>query len=200
MAKKFFEEVYTLEGDARELYAQWATSYDEEVTQNGYVTPERCAVALREAGADPAQPVLDLGCGTGLGGLALKLAGFETVDGVDLTPQMVDQARERGIYRNLSVGDANDAMQGQSYHSVSAIGLFSPGHAPASLIDTVLQALPHDGLFVFSLNDHALADKSYIGRIMAWVDAGAARCLLREHGEHMPGQNVGATIYVLQKS
>lgn len=200
MTKKYLDEVYELNGDAQALYAQWAASYDAEVTENGYVTPQRCATALREAEADLTASVLDLGCGTGLGGLALRLAGFKIVDGVDLTPEMIAQARARNIYHTLQVGDALSALEGKSYQSVAAIGLFSPGHAPATLIDTVLQALPSGGRFVFSLNDHALAEHLYEGRVMAWTDSGAARCLHREHGDHMPARDIGATVYVLQKS
>jgi len=199
MVKKFLDEALELQGDARTVYSQWAATYDAEVAENGYVTPERCALALRNAGASTIDPVLDLGCGTGLGGLALKLAGFQILDGVDLTPEMIERARARDIYRDLTVGDASIALQDRSYNAIVAVGILSPGHAPASLIDTVMHALPSDGRFVFSLSDKALAERSYAGRVMAWTDSGSARCLIREHGEHLPGKKVGATIYALQK-
>ena len=198
MAKTFLDRVYALDEEARDLYARWAASYDEELAANGYAGPGRCAAALRAAGADPGAPVLDLGCGTGLGGLALRLEGFGTIDGIDLTPEMAERARARGVYRRVDVGDAAAAMAGADHASVAAIGLFSPGHAEPGLIDTVLGALPPGGHFVFTLNDHALAERSYEARIMAWTDAGAAQCLHREHGPHVPGQDLGATVYVLR--
>ena len=73
--------------EAVEFYDDWADSYDEELGALGYVTPKRCAEALISVGADPSQPILDIGCGTGVSGAALKAAGFQKIDGVDPSPQ-----------------------------------------------------------------------------------------------------------------
>ena len=52
---------------------------------------------------------LDLGCGTGLSGVVLRsLSGF--LEGVDLSPAMVEKARERDIYDHLSDGECPDTM------------------------------------------------------------------------------------------
>jgi len=49
--------------------------------------------------------VLDLGCGTGLMGEALR-DRVDHLTGVDLSPAMIEKARERGVYDALLVGDA----------------------------------------------------------------------------------------------
>jgi len=46
---------------------------------------------------------LDLGCGTGLGGQAFTDI-IEALDGLDLSPKMIDQAAKKGIYRSLHPG------------------------------------------------------------------------------------------------
>jgi len=51
-----------------DVYADWAESYDADVTERGYVTPARIAEALMPLLADDDRPVLDYGCGTGLSG------------------------------------------------------------------------------------------------------------------------------------
>ena len=48
--------------------------------------------------------VADLGCGTGRTGEWLR-SRVEAIDGVDLTPEMLARARERGVYRSLREGD-----------------------------------------------------------------------------------------------
>ena len=48
---------------------------------------------------------LDLGCGTGLIGEAPR-ARVDRLTGVDLSPAMIEKARERGVYDALIVGDA----------------------------------------------------------------------------------------------
>ncbi|MEO0683020.1 MAG: methyltransferase domain-containing protein, partial [Pseudomonadota bacterium] len=100
---KFLEKAYTARDAAstRVLYDDWAASYEAEVGEQGYATPGRCADALKHCADDMSAPVLDFGCGTGLSGLALKLAGFETIDGVDLSAEMLEGARSKNVYRHL---------------------------------------------------------------------------------------------------
>ncbi|MEK6204583.1 MAG: methyltransferase type 11, partial [Amylibacter sp.] len=61
--------------ETQKFYSDWAATYDAEILENGYATPERCAKAL--AGFAPEQDfaVLDIGCGTGLSGKYLAAAG-----------------------------------------------------------------------------------------------------------------------------
>ena len=84
MTDKFLDKVYDARtaDETRELYDAWSASYEAEVAENGYATPGRCAEALAKHLTDKDAPILDFGCGTGLSGLALKLAGFTTIDGV----------------------------------------------------------------------------------------------------------------------
>ena len=89
------------------LFDQHADDFDEIlVGRLGYRMPEALAERLREVqGLPPAPKTLDLGCGTGLVGVAL--AGWPShLTGVDLSPNMLDAADERQIYDALYVGDA----------------------------------------------------------------------------------------------
>lgn len=53
--------------------------------------------------------VLELGCGTGL--LAMNLpASFRALCGIDLSPQMLQRAKERKLYDRLIEGDLSQAM------------------------------------------------------------------------------------------
>ena len=105
MTEGFLNNAYGARDSAatRKLYDDWAASYEAEIAENGYATPTRCAEALRSKIRDASAPILDFGCGTGLSGLALKLVGFETIDGVDLSQEMLNQAREKGVYRKAAV-------------------------------------------------------------------------------------------------
>src|SRR5262249_55112725 len=49
--------------------------------------------------------VLDLACGTGRIGAWLRGRCPAAVDGVDLTPEMLEVARRKGVYRSLCVAD-----------------------------------------------------------------------------------------------
>ncbi len=54
--------------------------------------------------------ILDLGCGTGLAGVAFKDVAA-LLDGVDLSPEMIEKARARKLYDNLIVGDIETALE-----------------------------------------------------------------------------------------
>lgn len=166
---------------------------------NGYTAPARGAAALAEFCPDKSVPLLDFGCGTGLTGLAFKLAGFEIIDGVDLSAGMLTQARSKDIYRTLTQIEA-DAKLGSDYMLISAIGVIGVGAAPLSTLDMLLRGLPRDGKLVFSFNDQTLANSDNTGRLNEWLDCGAARLLFSEHGPHIPEKNINSTLYVVEKA
>lgn len=201
MTEKFLDQAYETPGDTRDLYAAWAKSYDAELGDNGYATPERCAKALRSYSADLDLPVLDFGCGTGLSGLALKLQGFTLLDGVDVSANMLKGAEEKQLYRKLTLIEPGAELphkQG-AYAAITCIGVIGVGAAPVSVFDQVMQGLAKGGLTVLSLNDHALADPSFEAKIDSYVDSAQARLLFKEHGPHIPGIGLNSNVYVLEK-
>ena len=204
MVKTYLDKAYALEtqDDTDALYGDWAASYDAEVKENGYATPGRAAAALFAKLPEPQTPVLDYGCGTGLSGLALKLAGFEMIDGMDPSPEMLNGAREKNVYRRLSQLDvtAKAPIEQGSYKAIAAIGVIGTGAAPVGTLDILLHALNKGGLLVFSYNDHALAIPSFEGRLNDWLDCGAARLLSKDYGPHLPQQEINSNVYVVEKA
>ncbi len=201
MTDTFLDKAYGARDAAstRKLYDDWAASYEAELGENGYATPGRCAAALAEFSKDKSAPILDFGCGTGLSGLALKLAGFDIIDGVDLSADMIAQASDKGVYRALKQIEAGDEPAG-GYVAIAAIGVIGAGAAPISVFDQLMNALASGGLLVFSFNDHALEDPVNEARVHEWTDCGAARLLFREYGAHIPGIDLKANVYVLDKA
>lgn len=201
---KFLDKAYDHApgADAEALYDDWAESYDDELIENGYVTPQRCAAALAGQVEDKSLPILDLGCGTGLSGAALAAAGFAVIDGWDPSAEMLRRAKARGVYRALTriEPDAPLAAPAGAYHAVNAAGVLSPGLAPPEALDQMLAFLPKGGRIVFSLNDHALADGGHKGRVMELTDTGAATVTFREYGEHIRARKMGSCVYALRKS
>jgi predicted TPR repeat methyltransferase len=203
MAQTFLDKVYATEGAeaTRALYDDWADSYDAELKAAGYATPARVAAALRAHLDDLAAPILDFGCGTGLSGEALARAGFSAIDGVDLSSEMLEEARAKGLYRDLAQIGPEDTLDQRSgrYAAITATGVIGAGAAPLDCFDRLMHLLPPGGLFVFSFNDHTLEDPAFETRVSEWVDSAAARLHFREHGVHVPEKGLGATVYVLEK-
>lgn len=183
----------------RQLYDDWSASYEAELGGNGYVTPKRCAEALAKYSTTPSAPILDFGCGTGLSGLALKHAGFETIDGVDLSADMLAQAKEKNIYRSLKQIEAGAEID-RGYAAIAAIGVIGAGAAPISTFNILMRGLTKGGLLVLSFNDHALEDPANEACLNEWLDCGAASLLMREYGDHIPGINLKCNVYVIEKN
>ena len=203
MTEKFLEKVYDARDAAstRDLYDAWSASYEAEVAENGYVTPGRCAAALAEHMTDMSAPILDFGCGTGLSGLALKTAGFETIDGVDLSEEMLAKARDKKLYRTLQRIEADVPLSHSpgEYAAIAAIGVIGAGAAPISALHMLMNSLDSGGLLVLSFNDHALEDPANEAGLNEWLDCGAARLLFKEHGPHLTKIDLKSCVYVIEK-
>lgn len=99
----------------REVFDRFADSFDQQLLQNlDYRAPQILADALRTVLPLPGATldVLDAGCGTGLCAPLLRGDARRLV-GVDLSPGMVEKARQRGGYDELVVAELTGWLQAQ---------------------------------------------------------------------------------------
>jgi predicted TPR repeat methyltransferase len=90
----------------QQIYKGFAVTYESRMREDlQYQGPERICDAIRSIIGEPSgDNILDLGCGSGLAGMALKPWAAQLV-GVDLSPEMITLARKREIYDRLEVGE-----------------------------------------------------------------------------------------------
>lgn len=127
--------------DAAALYRDWAAHYDADLVEVlGITGSSRIAELLAEHLADRAASVVDLGCGTGLVGTRLRELGFLTVDGVDISPEMLAVATAKGCYRRTVVGDLADvaALPRGPYSASVSAGTFTTGHVGPGVVPGLL--------------------------------------------------------------
>lgn len=86
----------------REGYGAWAPTYEDTVLD---VMDLRLLERLRTVPWSNIEAAADLGCGTGRIGRWLRRQGVAAVDGIDLTAEMLEQARAKGVYRGLYLSD-----------------------------------------------------------------------------------------------
>ena len=123
------DEAYEINGpaDARRMYGDWAPSYDQSFgTAWGYIAPREIAAILKSEIAPEAE-ILDIGAGTGL--VADNLRGL-TVDALDITPEMLEVARGKQLYRHLMLDDLTKVLDvpDARYDAVVSCGTFTHGH------------------------------------------------------------------------
>jgi predicted TPR repeat methyltransferase len=182
---------------AAKLYREWAPSYDAELTEGGYATPQRIAAALADAGAPRDAPVLDFGCGTGLSGQALAAAGFAAIDGWDAGAEMLEQARAKGVYRDLTLIDPAQPMPQARYAAIGAAGVIAPSHAPPETLPALAERLAPGGVLAFSFNEGALNDPGYMGAAQALIDDPAFTLRDRTSGVHIARLGSTSDVFVL---
>lgn len=152
--------------DSVALYADWAASYDQGfAAASGYVL--HLAVARQFAVMGGFGPVLDVGAGTGLCGVALAGRGIGPVDGTDISPQMLEQAREKGTYRHLFASNLLDGLEPPEgpYQGAVSSGTFTNGHAGPDGIDRVLDAVRPGGWIVLSVNARHYAAEGFAAKL-----------------------------------
>lgn len=206
-------------GFIRDLYDRYAPGFEQHLLDElDYRVPQLLAdaitrVAARVGGTAFTQ-ALDLGCGTGLAAQALHQRP-DACDGIDLSPNMLAIASEKGIYRSLIQGDVLAALQrpaelATNYDLVLAGDSFIYFGDVAAVLGGVHAILQAEGLFAFSIetsdsDTFALRPSGRYAHNEAHVRATAAdKGYAIEHVEPMVirkerGESVNGMIFVLRR-
>ena len=184
--------VYALSGpdEAERVYDEWAGDYDSDIVGGlRYVVPAIVADRLAELTADP-DAVLDAGCGTGLVGVELAKRVDAAIDGIDLSNGMLEQARARGVYRNLDQADLTQPLDidDDAYDAAVCVGTFTDGHVGPEAFDELVRVVRSGGPVVATVLAPAWEPGGYRAHIEELAANGSVR--LREanvtpyHDEH----------------
>ena len=135
------------------LFDQHAEAFDSIlVDQLGYDVPDAVRERLDSLKLGPFGRVLDLGCGTGLTGLALRDIA-EDITGIDISENMVEMAHEKELYETLFVAEAVDFLDDndeEPFDLITATDVLPYVGALEPLFFGAADNLNENGLFVFS--------------------------------------------------
>jgi predicted TPR repeat methyltransferase len=141
-------------GYVRHLFDQFSADYDTRmIGQLGYAAPQiLLGLAQMVMPGQGNLSILDLGCGTGLAGAIFKPLAAR-LDGIDLSPAMIDKARTRGIYDHLAVADLESALAapGPTYDLILAADTLVYLGDLAAVFQTAFTRLAPDGFFLFTV-------------------------------------------------
>ncbi|MGF6175556.1 methyltransferase [Ensifer sp. 4252] len=135
------------------LFDQHADVFDNVlVEQLGYCVPLLVRQRLQALELGPFNRVLDLGCGTGLTGGALRDMA-EDITGIDLSENMVEIAHEKDLYETLYVAEAVDFLDDnddEPFDLIVATDVLPYMGALEALFFGAVDNLVPGGLFIFS--------------------------------------------------
>ena len=129
---------------------KWANGSEQD-SSPGYVGHIRCADAfsavVSEIYGDTDKKnlkLLDLGCGTGLVGKILKEKhGFVNLVGLDVSQNMLEKAKEKGIYKKLICSYVTEErvadIENAEFDGVLASGVITPGQIKPPVFDEILR-------------------------------------------------------------
>ena len=138
----------------RALFDQFAGHYDRAMID---ALAYRAHLHIRDLTArhlrSSAPAILDLGCGTGLLGKALKeVVPIGRLDGVDISPRMIAAAKESGAYDGLVLGDIETVLaeSGPCYDAILASDTLNYFGDLSGIFGAVSNRLKAGGLFIFT--------------------------------------------------
>jgi predicted TPR repeat methyltransferase len=117
-----------------------------------YETPINLFNLIRRYNQAKLLDALDLGCGTGLMGVQLRSIS-KKLDGVDLSQNMLDKAKQRQVYDNLICSEIIEFLASlyNRYDLVVSTDVFVYFGDLTRVFELVHGILQHDGYFCFSV-------------------------------------------------
>jgi len=142
----------------RRLFDQHAPDFDTTMLERlDYRGPQLLLGAVRSVAGERLRlgAMLDLGCGTGLGGAAFR-PYVDWLVGVDLSPAMIAAARAKGLYDRLSTDELLRFLNAEAdnqaqYHLVLAADVFVYCGELFAIAAAVARVLAPDGWFAFTV-------------------------------------------------
>lgn len=134
-------------------YDQWAVDYDRDMVEVfGNVGPQKTVEVFAKYVPRDAK-ILDVGAGTGLVGQLLYQQGYHHLNALDISWQMLEEARKKNVYSELYQGTLGQPLDlaSDSYQAIMAKGVFALGHAPSSSFDELIRISCKGGIIVFTL-------------------------------------------------
>ncbi len=179
---------YSVDGPEanRALYAAWADTYESGfIAQSRYVYHHGVAEIFMAGFSSPDEPVLDVGCGTGLVGEQLHRLGLRVIDGVDISPEMLLKAKAKSgpdgspMYRNLLEADLTTAttIAPGGYQGIVSAGAFTHGHLGPDSLGEVLQLARPGARCAIGINSAHFATAGFDEWLTAAVDRGVISAL-----------------------
>ena len=189
-----------------DFYASWAEHYDTDlIDAYGYMAPTDAVAGMMTLGLPSDARILDAGCGTGQAGALLAAAGFNNIDGADLSPEMRDVAARLGVYQQLyhldMTADYTPQIMdfGEAYDAVICVGVFGYGPPHVEDLPRIMDAARPGAPVLVTVNGKGWEKMGWDDSLMPTLDAAGVTLTSRTRVRHMVKEDVHAELLELQK-
>lgn len=203
-AEEFLQQAYASDDESSQLafYKKWAQEYDTQMLEGlDYESPQKIARCLSRHLKHKHEPVLDIGCGTGLTAMALISLGYGLIDGVDYSAEMIAVARAKSIYQNLHVADLNQTLDFDNDHYAAIIssGTFTHGHVGPQPLDELVRVLKPGGYLACTIHQDLWQQAGFEDKINRLKAAGRLEEVERIKDRFFKGKEREGWFCVYQK-
>ncbi|BAV33880.1 methyltransferase [Sulfuricaulis limicola] len=197
------------------LFDEAADTFDEKLVGTlQYRTPQLLRELMRQhvAPAGKSQDIIDLGCGTGLcAPLFRDIAHF--MQGVDLSPRMIEKAKQGNLYDALEVGDITASLRSKAaaWDLAIAADVFvylgdlrevfaacATALRPGGILAFSVETGDDNGTFVLRQTGRYAHSDNYIRALAAdagFTEVGSHAAVLRRES----GRDVQGRLYLLRR-
>ena len=178
--------------ERKELYKNWAETYDEQTTTEfGWIGFREAAKAFQEKVKDKKARILDAGCGTGLSGVALAELGYTNLYGMDFSPEMLAVAEKTGAYRSLIEADLTAPVScDEPFDAIFSTGLFGFGPPFPQHLVHVVDLVKPNGLAVITVNGKGWAETGWEEELPGIVEKHNLRLENRESIDYLENEDI----------
>ncbi|NEP24154.1 TauD/TfdA family dioxygenase [Moorena sp. SIO3I6] len=172
-------EHYLKQDDNQAGYQEWAFRYEQDVNRAGYKIPAIATDILAQYLGQLVQTdkplILDVAAGTGKNALLLmRNHGLTNLEAMDVSTEMLFEARRRELYHKYHVEDANQPLPipDRQYDAVLCVGGLSGSQIRAQpALEEFIRVTKDGGLVVLSMRE---AESEYTAEVSRLVTTGVA--------------------------
>jgi len=179
----------TTEEEIKDLYKDWATEFDKDIraTKIAYHKPlaKSLDAAIKQVFQDKTRSqikIIDAGAGTGLSGVELSKLGYTKIDAIDISQEMLNEAKKTKAYTRLICAALNEQRNPEietgEYHALISTGTLVIAHVRPEALEEMIRMVKPGGLFCFTMRD--LDVKEYEEKMLELEKTGRWKTFARE--------------------
>ncbi|KAL9980710.1 hypothetical protein ACROYT_G009337 [Oculina patagonica] len=160
----------TTEDEIKELYKNWSTNYDKNVLQEAQIVfrrpvAESLDAAIKQVFQDKTRSqirIIDAGAGTGLAGVELSKLGYTNIDALDISQEMLNEAKKKNVYTRLICASLTDKRNPEietgEYQVLISTGALAIAHVQPEALEEMIRMVEKGGLLCFTMRSLDVKD------------------------------------------